>query len=219
MRRRSHCYSIVALALTLASIPAFAGQSTSLGVVVGAEQAVVAQVAAVDGTSLYDGDVISTQPNGAMRLLLGQSQVVLAGNTSILLHKAEAGVCANLLRGMVRFSSVPGSPIEIRALNSLVIRPKSDSAVIGQLSLLAPTVFEVGSNKGDFIVTLGGTDHVVAESKAYRVSLDESNDGSRTPPGKTSALWIWLPILLVAPAIVIPIIFVFESPSSPHKSN
>ncbi len=215
MQRQAQLIAIVALALTLASIPAFAGTNNSLGVVTGADKANVAQVAAVDGTSVYDGDVVSTQPTGTIRLRMGQSQIVLAGNSTVMLHKTDAGVYATLLHGMVRFSSVPGSPFEVRALDSLVVHAKGDSQVIGQLVLMSPTAFEIGSNKGDLAVSLAGTDHVVAESTAYRVSLDDSNGGPVSSPGKRGAFWIWFPIAMVALAVAIPLIFVFESPSKP----
>jgi hypothetical protein len=215
VRRQAQLVSIVALALALASIPALAGSTTSLGVVTGAEKADVARVTAVDGTSVYDGDIVSTQPTGAIRLRMGQSQLVLGGNSSVMLHKTGTGVYATLLRGMVRFSSVPGSPLEVRALGSLVIHAKGDTQVVGQLSLTAPTVFEVGSSKGDLAVSIDGTDHVVAESTAYRVSMDDANGGSNNSPGKRGIFWIWFPIALVTAAIVIPLVLVFESPSTP----
>jgi hypothetical protein len=215
VRRPAQLVSIVALALTLASIPALAGPTTSLGVVTGADKANVARVAAVDGTSVYDGDIVSTLPTGAIRLRLGQSQLVLAGNSAIMLHKTDTGIYATLMRGMVRFSSVPGSPLEVRALDSLVIHAKGDSQVVGQLTLMAPTMFEVGSSKGDLAVSIGGTDHVVAESTAYRVSMDDGSGGSNNSPGRRGAFWIWFPIALVAAAIAIPLVLVFESPSTP----
>ncbi len=216
MRRFTQIVVIVALALTPASMPALAAPTNALGIVTGADKAVVAQVAAVDGTSVYDGDIISTQPTGAIRLRLGQSQLVLAGNTTVLLHKKDAGVCVTLLHGKVRFSSMPGSPIEVRALDSLVVRAKGDSVAIGQLSLVAPNIFEVGSSKGDLAVSIDGTDHIVAESSAYRVGLDELIGDPTGSYGKRMAHWIWLPILMVPAATVISLIPVFESPSKPN---
>jgi hypothetical protein len=215
VRRLAQPLLIVAFALTLASIPAIAGPNASLGVVTGAERASVAQVAAVDGTSVYDGDIISTQPTGAMRLRIGQSQLVLSGNTTVLLHKTETGAYVSLLQGMVRFSSVPGSPIEVRGFDSLVVRPKGETSVIGQLSLISPKVFEVGSSKGDLAVTIAGTDHVVAESTAYRVSLDDGNSGAANPAGRRGAFWIWFPIAVIIAGTTIGLVLAFCSPSKP----
>ncbi len=216
MRRLAQPILIIALAITFASIPALSAPSASLGVVTGAERANVAQVAAVDGTSVYDGDILSTDPTGALRLRMGSSQLVLAGNTAVMLHKTEAGGYATLLRGMVRFSIVPGSPMEVHALDSIVVRGKGDSAAIGQLTLESPKLFEVGSSKGDLAVTVDGTEHDVAESQAYRVSLEDSDNGGATnPAGRRGAFWIWFPIALIAAGTTIGLVLAFMSPSKP----
>ncbi len=218
MRRLAQPFLILALLLALAAIPAIAGPNSSLGVVTGADRANVAQVAAVDGTSVYDGDYITTQSTGAIRLRLGQSQLVLGGNTIITLHKSDAGVYATLLSGMVRFSIVPGSPIEVRALDShsLIVRAKGEAAAIGQLSLVSPTVFEVGSTKGDLAVSVEGTDHVVAESTAYRVHMEEADGGPVNPTGRRGCFWIWFPVALVVTGTAVGLALAFFcSPSKP----
>lgn len=215
MRRLAQPVLIVILALTFASIPALSAPNASLGVVTGSDHASVAQVAAVDGTSVYEGDIVSTQPTGAMRLRFGNSQLVLAGNTAVSLHKTDAGINVTVLRGYVRFALVPGSPVEVRALDSLVVRAKDDMAAIGQLTLMSPKEFEIGSSKGDLTVSLDGTEHVVAESQAYRVSLEEDSTGAANPAGRRGLFWIWFPIALVITGVVIGLTLAFLSPSKP----
>ncbi|MFZ0820523.1 MAG: hypothetical protein WAM91_10665 [Candidatus Acidiferrales bacterium] len=216
MRRLAQPILIVLLAQSFAPAPVFAGTTTSLGVVTGADKAIIGRATAVDGSSVYDGDTISTARTGTIRLRLGQSQLVLGGDTTVTLHKTDAGICATLQRGILRFSSVTSTPIEVRALDSLVVRAKGDTAVIGQVSLVAPAIFEVGSSKGDLLVSIDGTDHVVAESTAYRVSLDESSDGTTAQHGKGAPSWIWFPVLLAPLAIAIPVNVILESPSIPQ---
>jgi hypothetical protein len=211
--------SIVLLALPFALLPAFAGPTTSLGVVTVADKAIVGWAIAVDGTSVYDGDTISTARKGTVHLRLGQSQLVLAGNTTVTLRKTDTGICATLQRGLLRFSIVASTPIEVRALNSLVIRARGDSPVIGQLSLVAPAIFEVGSSKGDLLVSIDGTDYLVTESKAYRVSMDESDEGPTPPNYVKPPTWVWVPVSLAPLAIAIPLVSAFESPSNPQKSK
>ncbi|HUK30582.1 MAG TPA: hypothetical protein VLV89_05665 [Candidatus Acidoferrum sp.] len=210
---------ILAFAGTLAPMPALAGATVFVGVVTGADRAVVAKVPAVDGTSVYDGDTVSTEPAGALRLRIGNSQIALAGSTTVTLHKIETGVYVKLLQGTVRFSSVPGSPIEIRALDSLVVRAKGDSAAIGQLSLKATNVFEVGCSKGELAVSFQGANYVVAESTAFRVILDEPNGVPLISKATGAAHWFWIPVLLATPAIAIPAILAPESPSAAQKIN
>ena len=217
MRRLAQYGFLLVVALTLASIPAIAVPTAPLGVITGAAQATVSHVSAIDGTSVYEGDIISTEATGTMRLRFGTAQLVLGGNTSVLLSKSDSGVTATLLKGMVRFSTVQGSPLDIRALNSVIVRAKGDTTAIGQLSLVAPTTFEVGSTKGDLEVTVDGTDHVVAESTAYRVSLNDSNGGGgiTNPAGKRSLFWVWFPIAVTAVAVAVPLILIFRSPCAP----
>ncbi|HUK31936.1 MAG TPA: hypothetical protein VLV89_12535 [Candidatus Acidoferrum sp.] len=215
MRRLAQPILIVILALTFASIPALSAPNASLGVVTGADHATVAQVAALDGTSVYDGDTLSTQPTGAMRLRFGNSQLVLAGDTSVMLHKTDAGVFVTLQRGIVRFSMTPGSPMEVRALDSLVVRAKGENAAVGQLTLVSPKEFQIGSSKGDLAVTIDGTEHDVAQSQAYRVSLEETDSGATNPAGRRGLFWIWFPIALVAAGVTIGLVLAFLSPDKP----
>ena len=50
------------LAAGLAAVPAIAGPSAPMGIVTSAQKAVVGHVNAVDSTSLYDGDILTTEP-------------------------------------------------------------------------------------------------------------------------------------------------------------
>ncbi|HEV3219173.1 MAG TPA: hypothetical protein VGZ48_05345 [Candidatus Acidoferrales bacterium] len=214
MRRLAQPVLIALVALTFASIPALSAPHTSLGVITGAERAWIAQVDAVDGTSVYDGDTVTTDKTGAMRLRLGLSQLVLAGNTTVTFHKTDAGVSAELVRGVVRFSMTPGSPLEVHALDSLVVREKGDSTAVGQLTLVSPTTFEIGSSKGTLTASIDGTEHDVAQSQAFRVSLDQPDNGQTSPTGKRGAFWIWFPIALIAAGTTIGLVIAFLSPGT-----
>src|SRR5262249_49760978 len=89
-------------AIIVASLPALATPAAPMGVVTGANKAMISQVPAIDGTSIYDGDVVSTGTTGMARLRIGASQIVLAGETSIKLNKLGAGAKVTLVQGMVR---------------------------------------------------------------------------------------------------------------------
>src|ERR1700691_4037612 len=119
------------MAAGLAAMPAIAGPSAPMGIVTSAQRAVVGHVNAVDGTSLYDGDILRTDPTGALRLQFGGSQMVLTGGTTVSLNKTDAGVTATLLTGSIRFASVPGSLLEVRTLKAVVIRSKGDQPAVG----------------------------------------------------------------------------------------
>lgn len=218
MRRLIQLFAILSVVAVLVVPTAFATpNSAPMGVVTGAQRAMVGQISAADGTNLYDGDTVATEATGAMRLRFGASQMVLTGGTVVTLNKSAAGVSATLVSGMVRFSSVPGSLLELHTLNVVEVRAKGDTAATGQLSIVAPTAFQVGSTKGELAVSVNGIEHDVTEPSAFRVDLDDANatpggQGPR-PAGKSGGIWI--AVAAVAAGTTVAIILAFLSPSTP----
>lgn len=219
MSKRLQIFSILIVAAGLA-VPVLAGPSAPVGIVTGAQHAVIGHLAAVDGTSIFDGDTIATEAAGAMRLRFGSSQMVLNGNTEVTLHKTDTGVSATLVRGNVRFLSAPGSILEVRTLKNVVIRPKGNEPATGQLSLIGPNVFEVGSTKGALDVSVNGVDHEVDEAKAYRVDVDSAPDpsggaGQNSTLGAGTSGGVWVAVGLIAAGTTAAIIIACMSPSAP----
>jgi hypothetical protein len=217
--KRLQVFAILVVMAGLAAVPAIAGPSAPMGIVTSAQHAVIGHVSATDGTSIYDGDVVSTEATGALRLQFGGSQMVLTGNTVVSLSKTDAGVIATVMSGAVRFSSVPGSPLEVRTLKAVVIHSKGDQAAVGQLSVTGPTSFQIGSTKGDLDVAVNGVEHVVEASTAYNVSLDGDNGGSDKRKGSPAAAGksggIWIAVAAIAAGTAVAIWLAFRSPSRP----
>jgi hypothetical protein len=217
--KRLQVFAVLVLMAGLAAVPAIAVSSAPLGIVTSAERAAIGHVAATDGTSIYDGDTMTTAPTGALRLQFGGSQMVLTGSTVVSLSKTDAGVVATVLSGAVRFSSVPSSPLEVRTLKAVVVRSKGDQAAVGQLSVTGPTSFQIGSTKGDLDVAVNGVEHVVEASTAYNVSLDGDNGGSDRRKGSPAAAGssggLWIAIAAIAAGTAVAIWLAFRSPSKP----
>ncbi len=204
----------------LASVPALAGSSAPMGIVTSAQHALIGNVAALDGTSIYDGDTLATDATGALRVRFGASQMILGSNSEVNFHKTETGVSATLVRGDVRFASMPGSNLEVRTLKSVVIRAKGDQPATGQLSLVGPGTFQVGSTKGDFDVSVNGVNHDVSESKAYQVNVDDaagspSGSGNNNTPGAGTSGGVWIAIAIIVGGTVAALVLAFMSPSKP----
>jgi hypothetical protein len=215
--KRVQVLAILVLAAGLATMPAVAGPSTPMGIVTSAQRALVGHVNAVDGTSIYDGDILRTDPTGALRLQFGGSQMVLTGGTVVSLNKTDAGVTATLMSGSIRFASVPGSPLEVHTLKSVAIHSKDDQPTVGQLSVTGPESFQIGSTKGALDVAVNGVDHTVEASTAYNVSLDEDNGGGQESPraaGKKRG-GIWIAVGAIAVGTGVAIWLAFRSPSHP----
>jgi hypothetical protein len=218
VQKRVQVFAILVLMAGLAAVPAIAGTSAPMGVVTGAQQAQIGHVAATDGTSIYDGDTISTGPNGALRLQFGGSQMVLTGGTVVSLSKTDIGVIATLLSGSVRFANVPGSPLEVRTLKSVVVRSKGEQSSVGQLSVTGPTSFQIGSTKGDLAVSVNGVDHVVEASTAYNVNLEGdggAGQNSRSPRAAGTSGGIWIAVAAIAAGTGVALWLAFRSPSKP----
>jgi hypothetical protein len=218
VKKRLHVFAILILAAGLAAVPALAATSAPMGIVTSAQRAVVGHVNAVDGTSLYDGDILRTDPTGALRLQFGGSQMVLTGSTVVSISKTEAGVIATLVSGSVRFASIPGSLLEVRTLKSVVIRSKDDQPAVGELSVTGPASFQIGSTKGALDVSVNGVDHTVEASTAYNVSLDGGGADDKRRGGPAAAGTsggIWIAIAAIAAGTAVAIWLAFRSPSKP----
>jgi len=219
--KRVHIFAILLVAASLAAVPAIAGSSAPMGIVTSAQRAVVGHVNAVDGTSLYDGDILKTEPTGALRLQFGGSQMVLTGGTAVSLNKTDAGVTATLLTGSIRFASVPGSLLEVRTLKAVVIHSKGDQPAVGELSVTGPASFQIGSTKGALDVSVNGVDHTVDASTAYNVSLDGAADnggnggGQSSPRAAGTSGGIWIAVAAIAAGTAVAIWLAFRSPSRP----
>jgi hypothetical protein len=178
-------------------------------------------VNAVDGTSIYDGDILRTDPTGALRLQFGGSQMVLTGGTEVSLSKTGTGVTATVVSGSVRFANVLGSLLEVRTLKSVVIRSKGDQPSVGELSVTGPSSFQIGSTKGALDVSVNGVDHTVEASSAYNVNLDAAADnggnggGQSSPRAAGTSGGIWIAVAAIAAGTGVALWLAFRSPSKP----
>jgi hypothetical protein len=216
VKKRLQVIALLALSAGLAAVPTIAGPSAPMGIVTSAQRALVGHVAAVDGTSIFDGDTLRTEPTGAIRLQFGGSQMVLTGNTTVSLNKTDAGVTATVVSGSVRFSSVPGSLLEVRTLKSVVIRSKGDQPAVGELSVTGPASFQIGSTKGALDVSVNGVDHTVEAATAYNVSLDGDNGGGQNSPRAAGTSGgIWIAVVAIAAGTGVALWLAFRSPSKP----
>ena len=123
---------------------------------------------------------------------------MLGPGTVVKLVEAAHGVSLNLQHGVVRFSAA-GSPMELRALAAIVHLGDDAS---GQLSIVGPSEFQIGSTKGNLDVDIDGTDKVVAESTAYDVTLEPvPGDPQTAGGGRVRGLWILISLIAILTAL------------------
>lgn len=198
MRKLAHVSACIALGVFLALIatPALASPKilSPLGIVVFAQNAQISQISARNGTSIYPGDTLSTASDGSLRILFGASQLMLGPGTVVKLLDDMHGAVAVLQHGVVRFSAA-GPPIELRVL-AAIVRPQAGAA--GELIVVGPREFQIGSTKGSLEVDVDGVKRVVTDTSAYDVTLDPDSNCTSGAHDICKHKGLWVPIALVA---------------------
>ncbi len=170
-----------ALAFSLAADPTSA-RVAAIGFVSHADGAYIGESYASPGSSIYDGDRLSTEADGSLRLTIGTAALHLASQTSLTVHLPGSGkgTDVELAEGTLVFSSAKPPAIAVRA-NAAWIRCTASFPVAAQISIVNPKELRIRAQRGSLQFTYEGETAVIPEGVAYRVILDPDD------PPKTSA--------------------------------
>jgi hypothetical protein len=160
----------VVLVCLLVGIP-LPGATSPLGIVTQSIKGHLSTADASAGATIYDGDRLSTDAGGTLRLRTGSSSMYIAAQTSLTLHRAAAGALADLAGGSLIFSSAPASAIEIRARDAR-IRPAENVPTVAQVSVVGPKELLVTARRGALELAYRDETERIAEGASYRVLLD-----------------------------------------------
>jgi len=170
----------IAMTFSLAGIPRSA-KPDALGIVAQADHASLGSQAASEGTTIYDGDRLSTGAGGSLRLLVGQAIVYLTEQSSVIVHQdatiAAKEFEAELVSGTVVLSVTAGATSEIVA-SSARVRPIAETRGVVQVRLVGPHELIVFARRGPAQVFYRGESETIAEGKSYRVLLNSSDEGA-----------------------------------------
>ncbi len=169
MGRRSLAVVLVCLLL---GIP-LPGAAPPLGIVTQSSRGHLSAADASAGATIYDGDRLSTDAGGVLRLRTGASLMYLAEHTSVTLHSAATGALADLAGGSLVFSSAQASAMEIRAREAR-IRAAENVPTVAQISILGPKELRVTARRGALEITYRDETERIPEGASYRVLLDPS---------------------------------------------
>lgn len=129
----------IALVFLLILAPAPA-RTDVLGVVTQASDASLGTGPVSVGASIYDGDRLSTDADGAVTLRGGGAMLYLARLSRMVLQALEgnsSGTQANLSAGTLVFTASHLSALEILA-DSAHIRAAVDTTTVGQVTVIGP---------------------------------------------------------------------------------
>ena len=175
------------LAVSLAGSPTPPHPDT-LGVVTQARDANLGSGPVSPGTTLYDGDHLSTQGDGALTLRSGTSMLYLYRESRVTLRAIPnnaKGTEADLSAGTLLFSASQVTAIDVCA-NDAHIRAAANVPTVGQVSITGPKTLYVFANHGALAISYHGESDVISEGESYRVVLDPPDDDSSKPDADPS---------------------------------
>jgi ferric-dicitrate binding protein FerR (iron transport regulator) len=210
MSRRALAAVLVSL---LAGIPAL-GQSASLGVVTQSSLGRLNNAIASVGSTIYNGDRLSTEAGGTLGVRSGSVQLVLPENSAIFVGQEGPTFTAALQQGSVAFTVESGGVLRLTAAD-VRVRPQSSALTVGQMTLENCAVV-VTSRAQPLEVTAGKETKIVEAGQSYRVSL-ETGCGTHPNKGPLAAAhsrFLLIPVI-VGGLTVLAIQEVFESPDRP----
>jgi hypothetical protein len=227
---RSREIVAVFLASCLLTTPVWSASTAALGTVVSSDRASVGGAGAAVGTLIFSGDNLSTAEAGSVQLRTNAARFLLSAS-SVATVKDEGGTpAATLLRGTATFSTASAKGFALNAYTAL-IKPQSDEATVGQVTMLGPKQLLVKCTRGTLTITVGDDSRPIPEGSAYRVVLDpaESDEAQDQPPPQgagskgsgrppimaAKSKFVWYAIAAVAAATIIAVHEALESPDRP----
>ncbi len=159
-----------------------AGAKVPLGILTQAHEAYLNEVAASPGLSLFDGEDVSTDPDGRLSVRVGLATVSLAGSSSATLHGIEGGAHVDLNAGTVAFRSPENGMVEIHAEEAF-LRPEKNQVTQAEVTILNPKVLLIRARRGDLAFHYQEEFQVLPEGETYRIYLDSPAE----PNGDTVA--------------------------------
>jgi hypothetical protein len=152
-------------------------------VVVQAERAQLGgDIAAAPGTTVFDGDHLTTSSDGALRVRAGLALVYLGPESGATLRQTPEGAQAFLSRGSVVVSTSRAAAMGITA-DGAMLRAKADVPTIAQVRILGPKELYVVAQRGALEFTYNGESDVIPEGASYRVVLDPPANMPAAQPG------------------------------------
>jgi hypothetical protein len=162
----------VLLVSALVTAPVLEARAAVVGVVVQANRAQLGGAAAASvGTTIFDGDSLSTAADGSLRMRAGAALVYLGSESGVTLKQSAGGAEAVLNRGLIVLSAVKAGTVGILA-NGASLRPAADVPTIAQVRILGPKELHVVAERGAIQFTYNGESEVIPEGASYRVVLD-----------------------------------------------
>jgi hypothetical protein len=211
---------VTVLLIALLVSPAGSGAAQKpLGVVLQAQNATLRASDGIAGSTVFQGDTLSTAHSGKALVRMGTAQIEVMPDSVVSFEELDSIAGATLLQGTVGFSSPENGSVAVRAAG-IVIRPQAKRLTHGQVTLSGPLELLVTSYRGPLELTLENESLVVPEGTTYRVVQGDSRGPGPVGAGAEAArLAPFKAFLIAAAVVVIPLVTIITinllaSPSS-----
>lgn len=207
------------------------GAVVPLGVVTHAEQAQLGQAGVSVGSTIYDGDTVSTGTDGSLRITTRTVTLELARQSSLTIRRhsgLDGDILAELVAGILILSTVRNASIALAA-NHASIRPATNASVVTCVRVVNQRELRIFTQRGSVELSYQGETEVIPEGKTYRVILDPSekeiaaaseSDNGKKSPAKPRRAFLLIAITVLIPAVLVPVIIhLLESPDRPGAKS
>jgi len=156
------------------NLPLYAG-GKPLGILTMAYGAHLNASAAFAGVSVFDGESVSTEPEGKLSMRIGGSVITLAEQSAATLQRSGDGAHVDLDAGAVYLWSAESNPLEVHVEGALV-RPHGVHQVQVQILMFAPKILQITVRHGSVDFSYGKEFRVLPEGQTYRIYLETEED-------------------------------------------
>jgi hypothetical protein len=190
----------------------------------------VGDAAASAGSTTFDGDQLSTEAGGALRITGPSLRLQLDARSFLTLRRpadAEDSVEGDLASGTLVFSAARNGSITVAA-NDAMTRPAATAATLAHIRVVNLKELRIYAQRGALEFSYHGESEVIPEGAAYRVLLDPSekelaafsdSEEVKKKAGKRHTKFLLL-VIAIAAGVAIPFLMPhFESPDSPGPTS
>lgn len=165
----------------MATAPLYPAQNQVAGVVLDASSAHVGESRLTNGTSLYSGDIVTTESEGHAQLRILQTRFELIGQSDGAFFPGANGAVAELRHGtLVVGLNSPSESFEIFASDVRIV-PKNERPILAEITMNSTCDLQIKVVHGNLEATAGKETRTLEEGHAYDVIPEFSVDDSRNP--------------------------------------
>src|SRR5215470_9176813 len=155
----------------LVLVPVCLGQTSIAGVVTLANRASLAGANVTSGTTVFSGDLVTTDDDGQIQIQAGRSKISLQPQSSFRVFRAGERLVVELERGTMMYVTPTGGELTIYALDARML-PADASGGTGQVSIVSRCEMKATSQVSTLDVTSGKETKTIEEGKTYTVRSD-----------------------------------------------